>query len=484
MKKLFIILLLPLTLCGKPLIDDIFTAGKSDIEKKIKTAVKDEIGWDKKTIEKRLADGTYTETQIADKKAKIAKRIIREDVQERHDKIKPVPIEVVMIELNKIITQDIFVLTPATLRVFRADWKVIKRSLASLSPQEIEVLRKRFFGIGVRESVERPQVIETLLGSVDSRYIETAALFVLHLAPRKVEAVSIITRLTADEIKTLVRKYGAIDVLRPVLTAIEHRDIETVRTLLAKLQSLDLEIVRTFVMDLTAEAETSIFDDNLLKSMLRKNDYAGIETLLSKYNMPTEIKDAVIRGIMPHIEPFFVDAVFENNAYLFDKNTDREVKDGDIVIVNVSDLTDRVEFAKFIARNKGRRYIVQMGLGAMNNKDNPVTEWAEIALQFKEFYILAKSYDPGVCVGITVCAAPNWADWEKIFNFRYDVIFLWNIYKQGFSVRAVKKQYGDNIVIAGMNAMGESRETNSPGALINKVRDAGFKGVIWYNRHP
>ena len=157
---------------------------------------------------------------------------------------------------------------------------------------------------------------------------------------------------------------------------------------------------------------------------------------------------------------------------------------GDVVIVNVSDILDRLKFAEFVSRNKGKRYVVQLGLGAMNNKDAPIAEWQEIARQFKEFYILAKSCDPGLCVGITVCAAPNWREWRKSFAFEPDVVFLWNIYKQGFSVRAVKKQFGENIVIAGMNAMGESKETNSPGELINKVRDAGFKGVIWYNRHP
>ena len=387
----------------------IFDKGNTPIDQEIKNALKDEYGWNKATFEKRLKQGVYTETQINTKHKEIAKRVIKEKVKDKHEKIKPVPIEVVMIELNKIITQDIFVLTPATLRVFEADWKVIKRGLAKLSPQEIEVLRRKFFSV-------RTGSVATLLKTVDSKYIETATLFVLSLAK---------------------------------------------------------------------EADTSMFDDTELKRLLKVKDYKGIETLLAKYDIPIEIRSEVVKGLLPKVEPFFIDAVFEENAYLIERNWDREVVNGDVVIVNVSPIMEDVKYAEFIKRNKGRRYVIQLGLGAINNADNTKAEWKKGAGLFKEKFILGKSIDPELCIGITVVASPNWKEWIKTFDFPYDIIFLWNIYRETFVTEAVQKEFGSDIVIAGMNALRpHSPSKSSPPSLVKKVKDAGFKGVIWYNRHP
>ena len=408
MKKTITLLLLfsSLLWAKNAIIDDVFMEGKSNIEKKIKSEIKDKYGWNKKVVEGRLKDGTYTETQIKKTKKDVSEKVIRADVKEKHDRIKPVSIEVVKIELQKIITAEIPVFTPQNLSFLCADWGTVKSVISKLSPEQREVLRFK---------IARVETVKTILKSIDKKNIETAVLF---------------------------------------------------------------------VVDLTKQGNAQRFDDVKLKALLKAHNYAGVKELLSQYDIPEGISDAVISGIIPQKEPFFVDAVFGENAYLLDSDYNREVENGDVVIVNVSDLIDRLKFAEFVSRNRGKRYVVQLGLGAMNNKDSPGGEWQDIARQFKEFYILAKSCDPELTVGVTVCAAPNWKKWLDSFEFNPDVVFIWNIYKTGFSVRAVKKQFGENIIIAGMNAMVDSKETSSPGELIKKVKDAGFKGVIWYNRHP
>jgi hypothetical protein len=383
-KKLLLTLIIaPGIVFASPVLDKIYAPGKNALETKINNAVREQFGWEKKLVEKRISEGTYTETQIKTYHNEKAETIVKADVQEKHDKIKPVKIDVKRIKALEI--------------------EYIRYTLAELTSLKVPAA-------GFGTAVPAP-------GNVA-------------LADTQIESI----------------------ILR--------------------------------IIDLSVPAKQNSFDEVKLRAMLSRNDYKGVENLLSEIDVSADIKDAVIGGIMPKREPFFIDAVFEQNAYLVEKNWNRDVLPGDVVIVNVSDILDRLKFAEFISRNKGKRYAVQLGLGAMNNKDNPAGEWPEIARQFKEFYILAKSCDPGLCVGITVCAAPNWREWRKSFAFEPDVVFLWNIYKQGFSVRAVKKQFGENIVIAGMNAMGESKEQSSPGELIKKVKEAGFQGVIWYNRHP
>lgn len=399
MKKfVFMFLFLPGLLYPGSVVEDVFLPGKTGLAKKISSAVKDQFGWDKKIVAKRISEGTYTETQIKTYRKKKAEIIVKADITEKYDKIKPVKIDVTRIKALEI--------------------EYIRYALA-----ELAALKVAAAGYGTAE-------------------FGTA-------------------------------KLGTAG-LRASLPA----------TGTVALADTQIESIILHIIDLSVPAKRNSFDEVKLRALLERNDFKGVEKMLGDIDVPADIKDAVISGIMPKREPFFVDAVFEVNAYLVEQNWDKEVQNGDVVIVNVSDIVDRLKFAEFVSRNRGKRYAIQLGLGAMNNKDSPGGEWQEIAGQFKEFYILAKSCDPDVTVGITVCAAPNWQEWRKAFDFEPDVIFLWNIYKQGFSVRAVKKQFGENIVIAGMNAMGESKETSSPGELINKVRDAGFKGVIWYNRHP
>lgn len=98
MKKIILFFLFCVCLQAEPIkatvkkvkfIDDIFTEGQSDISKKIKNAVKDKYGWNKKVIEQRLKEGIYTETQLKTYHKKQAEIIVKADVQEKHDKIKP-----------------------------------------------------------------------------------------------------------------------------------------------------------------------------------------------------------------------------------------------------------------------------------------------------------------------------------------------------------------------------------------------------------
>lgn len=409
MKKTITLLLLfsSLLWAKNAIIDDVFMEGKSNIEKKIKSEIKDKYGWNKKVVEGRLKDGTYTETQIKKTRKDVSEKVIRADVKEKHDRIKPVSIEVVKIELQKIITAEIPVFTPQNLSFLYADWGMVKSVISKLSPEQREVLRFK---------IARVETVRAILKSIDSKNIETATLF---------------------------------------------------------------------VVDLTRQGNAQIFDEVKLKAFFKEHNYTGARELLRQYDVPDGISDAVIGGIIPKRECFFVDAVFGENAYLIDIDYNREVENGDIVIVNVSDLIDRLKFAEFIKKNKGKRYAVQLGLGAMNNKDSPKNEWQNIAGQFKEFYILAKSIDPGVCVGITVCAAPNWKDWEKMFNFKYDIIGVWNIYKTSFSIDAVKRQFGDrDIFIFGMNALQHSKEQSNPTWYIQKLQEHGIKGSVWWNKHP
>lgn len=384
MKKLLLTLIIaPGIVFASPVLDKIYAPGKNALETKINNAVREQFGWEKKLVEKRISEGTYTETQIKTYHNEKAETIVKADVQEKHDKIKPVKIDVKRIKALEI--------------------EYIRYTLAELTSLKVPAA-------GFGTAVPAP-------GNVA-------------LADTQIESIVL------------------------------------------------------HIIDLSVPAKRSSFDEVKLRALLKHNDFRGVENMLGEIDIPVDIKEAVIEGIMPKREVFFVDAVFEQNAYLIEQNWDREVLPGDVVIVNVSDILDRLKFAEFVSRNRGKRYVIQLGLGAMNNKDSPSGEWQDIARQFKEFYILAKSCDPELTVGITVCAAPNWKEWLESFPFEPDVVFLWNIYKQGFSVRAVKKQFGGNIVIAGMNAMGESRETSSPGELIKKIREAGFKGVVWYNRHP
>lgn len=325
--------------------------------------------------------------------------------------------------------------------------KKVKKNIDKIKPVELDVVK-----------IKTTEVIAKYL-----RYIKFAP-------SKEIKPVDL-------EITTVALKEVPIQDVKPA-------DLGIISVALQEVAIADIEPLVIYIVDLISPRKVAGFDTADLRLALQNKNYSGVKTLLKKYGVPIDITDAIIKGIIPKQEMFFAINVMGENAYMIDKNYDRRVADGDIVIVDVSMMENRILFAEFVKRNKGgKRYAIQLGYGTMNNYDLPDEKYFPMmAKEFKDFYVLAKSIDSGVVVGITVCARPNAHEWIKAMEkegVMSDVLFLWNLFKTGFSVEAVKRQYGENIVIAGMAILRTEGAIPNPAWYVKKIRDSKFLGSIW-----
>ena len=232
------------------------------------------------------------------------------------------------------------------------------------------------------------------------------------------------------------------------------------------------------LVDLSVPRKCKSLDSRKLTMALMQKDYKKVNEILKDWNIKQskEIMTAITKT-----QPFWIEGVFGENVYFITE--DREVQDGDVVIVDVTLLESRIKYAEFLHRNKGERYAIQLGYEALNNFEvRDISEYPNMTKEFTDFYFLAKSIDPDVTVGVTVCMTPTQKAWLDSLSFQPDVIFLWNISKMKAPFGKIKEKFFKDydVVIAGMNVLKTEGNIPNPAEYIIKIRNAGFKGSIWY----
>jgi len=259
---------------------------------------------------------------------------------------------------------------------------------------------------------------------------------------------------------------------------------DMVETLYAGLSPKEIETLTMFIVDLSIPVKTRNMDDIYLRQALQRKDFVAVSKLLAEWEVPANIMNVIAKGLVQNREMFFVDAVMGENAYFIDKNYDRAVMAGDIVIVDVNMFEQRLKYAEFIKRNMGRDYAVMLGYEAMNNFDMSNTaDFPMMAKNFEDFYILGKSIDPDLRIGLTVCLrSDNWKQWVEAMPFSPpDLLFVWNVWKTGGAFEKIAKIFeGYEIVIAGMNVLNTEGDIPNPPEYMKRLRDAGIKGSIWH----
>lgn len=168
-----------------------------------------------------------------------------------------------------------------------------------------------------------------------------------------------------------------------------------------------------------------------------------------------------------------------------------------ILVINFSPATKKLRaLFQLIEKHKNQIKLVVVPFGDpyTNNFDNKNIEtYPYIAQWADKIFFSIKEIKPDLPVYLTVSFTGKTMDvWVKSFKAKYDGLALWNITSPNANFIAVyeqTKKYNPNIILLGMfgystrnypkHKISWDKVKNIIPATSNKIREAGFRGVIW-----
>ena len=294
-----------------------------------------------------------------------------------------------------------------------------------------------------------------------------------------------------------------VDVVKIDTLTIQMLTPDVIETLLVNLESAEIEKLAILIYDLSAQAknlreeiDTSIGSAKLKKYLKNKN-WAMCSNVLQEAGVDKEVVDTLISSIgkipAPVVMPFFECKMAHTQTYKGEDDENafivgtyqEEVRQGDVVIFDVTSYSNLVRSIKFVELNKDKigAIIVGWDSGGMNNYDNfNISTYPEVMEWYSDFYSVCKGIKSDLPIGVVVSMTITWKEWIDACTFKWDFIALWNITKFTANFKKIKDTYFRNVpvMIVGMNA-GQSQKCDGDAYrnYIEELKELGYCGSIY-----
>ena len=288
----------------------------------------------------------------------------------------------------------------------------------------------------------------------------------------------------------------------PVIT-IDMITLETIKTMLVDMNTTQVEALMIKVYDVSAQARNlresinSNIDSGKLKKYLKNKNWAMCSNVLQEAGVDKEVVDTLISSIgkipAPVVMPFFECKMAHTQTYKGEDDENafivgtyqEEVRQGDVVIFDVTSYSNLVRSIKFVELNKDKigAIIVGWDSGGMNNYDNfDISTYPEVMEWYSDFYSVCKGIKSDLPIGVVVSMTITWKEWIDACTFKWDFIALWNITKFTANFKKIKDTYFRNVpvMIVGMNA-GQSQKCDGDAYrnYIEELKELGYCGSIY-----
>ena len=269
----------------------------------------------------------------------------------------------------------------------------------------------------------------------------------------------------------------------------------------AQLEELMIRVydISSQARNLRAEIDISV-GSMRLKEYLKNKNWAMCSNVLQEAGVDKEVVDTLISSIgkipAPVVMPFFECKMAHTQTYKGEDDENafivgtyqEEVRQGDVVIFDVTSYSNLVRSIKFVELNKDKigAIIVGWDSGGMNNYDNfDISTYPEVMEWYSDFYSVCKGIKSDLPIGVVVSMTITWKDWLNACEFKYDFVALWNITKFTANFEKIKNTYfrNDRVMICGMNAtdepLSQRYDSDEYRSYIKELKRLGFCGSIY-----
>jgi len=281
------------------------------------------------------------------------------------------------------------------------------------------------------------------------------------------------------------------DVIETILVSLDTQEIEELAILVYDVSSQARNLRNSINSQINAVK---------FKKHLRNKNWAMCSNMLLKSGVPKDVTDTLIASIGKVPAPvdmlFFECKMAYGQRYKgeADENAfkvqtyQEEVRHGDVVIFDVTSRSNLVESVKFIDKNKDKIGAVIIGWGSnhMNNYDNlNITTYPDVMKWYSDFYSICKGIKPDLPVGVVVSMTITWKEWIDACEFKWDFIALWNVTKFTANFDKIKNTYfrNEEVMICGMNAtdipLKQRYDSEEYRNYIKELKSLGYCGSIY-----
>jgi len=342
----------------------------------------------------------------------------------------------------------------------------------------------------IREEIEKDIIVIPIVK------IEVIKLDILKIATLPIELVPMqvisILSYSPQELALAIQKLTPveIEVLRGRIVS-----PEVLKMVTAKIKGQEINKLAILVYDVSYQARRlrkevnyAIANDNF-KKYLREGNIEMVTNCLQTAGVDSEVIETLMAGLGREVPKLtiqgFGEYVWDENAYIV-KDYNREVKQNDLAIFDITKRANLLKALEFVEKNKGKLDAVIIGWdnsGANNYDELDFSKYPEIMKNHEYFFSACKAVAPNLPVGLCITYRENTMyQWLNACNFSYNFLAVFNITKMGANFGKIQKRFpNQRIMVGGMNA-GENAEYGGTAYknYIEKLKKLGFIGSIFY----
>ena len=286
-------------------------------------------------------------------------------------------------------------------------------------------------------------------------------------------------KLTPTEIKVLKGRIVSPDVLKTIVAKIKGQEIN-------KLAALVYDVSYS-ARKFRGKVNRRIASNNF-KKYLREGNISMLQNCLQTAKVDDRMIDTLITGLGKEVPKLtiqgFGEYVWKDNAYIVE-DYDREVKQNDLAIFDITEWSNIIKAMEFVAKNKDKldAVIVGWSSGGENNFDNlDFSTYPEIMRNYEYFFSTCKAIRPDLPVGLCVTLRENTMyQWLKSCSFKFDFLSVYNVTKMGANFEKIQKRFpNQKLMVGGMNAGENAKGGTAYKNYIEKIKNLGYVGSIWF----
>jgi len=299
-------------------------------------------------------------------------------------------------------------------------------------------------------------------------------------------------KIIEEEIQDDVVKIPIVKI--PVIT-IEMIRPEIIRTIIVGLDKIEIEELTIKIYDVSYQARRlrktinyAIANDNF-KKYLQEGNMAMVQNCLQTAGVDSKVIETLIVGLGKEVPKLtiqgFGEYVWNENAYIVE-NYDREVKQNDLVIFDVTKWSNVIKALEFVEKNKDELDAVIIGwdnLGANNFDEIDFSKYPAIMKNHEYFFSTCKAIAPNLPIGLCITLRENTMyQWLAACPFKFDFLAVFNLTSIKFNQKKVLERFkGHKVMIGGQNA--GKNQVYSDEKYKNYIRELkknGYVGNIWF----
>ena len=299
-------------------------------------------------------------------------------------------------------------------------------------------------------------------------------------------------KIIEEEIQNDVVK---IPVVKIEVITIEMIRPEIIRTIIVGLDKIQIEELTIKIYDVSYQARRlrkeinyAIANDNF-KKYLQEGNMAMVQNCLQTAGVDSQVIETLITGLGKEVPKLtvqgFGEYVWNENAYIVE-DYDREVKQNDLVIFDITKQSNLLRAIEFVQKNKDKLDAVIIGWGndSANNFDElDFSKYPAIMKNHEHFFSTCKAIAPTLPVGLCITYRENTMyQWLLACDFSYNFLAIFNITKMRANFKKIQERFpNQKLMIGGMNA-GENAEYGGTAYknYIEKLKTLKFLGSIFH----